>query len=249
LESGTPDIKISKDIEALSENFCTELISEINSLLLKNSKVNIALSGGGTPKATFRKLVSFKEKINWEKVNFFWGDERCVPPDDQQSNYGMAEKYLFARITIPPENVFRIKGENDPLDEAKRYSDVIRNNLSIHNNLPAFEIMLLGLGEDGHTASIFPDQMELLESDDVCEVAFHPATKQKRITITGRIINNSKRIYFLVAGKNKAAAVGGILNKEANYIQLPGYYIKPVNGKVTWFLDKEAASKLISKHD
>ena len=244
MESGTPNIKISKDIEALSENFCVELINEINSLLLKNSKVNIALSGGNTPKAIFQKVVSFKEKINWGKVNFFLGDERCVPPEDPESNYAMVEKYLFDHITIPSENIFRIKGERDPWDEAKRYSDVIRNNLSIHNNLPAFEIMLLGLGEDGHTASIFPDQMELLESDNVYEIAFHPTTKQKRITITGRIINNSKRIYFLVAGKNKAAAVRKILNKEGNYTQLPGYYIKPVNGKVTWFLDKEATSEI-----
>jgi 6-phosphogluconolactonase len=244
LESVIPNINISKDIEALSENFCTELINEINSLLLKNSKVNIALSGGRTPKTIFRKLVSFKEKINWEKVNFFWGDERCVHPDDSQSNYGMTKKYLFDHIKVPSENIFRIKGENDPWGETKRYSDVIRNNLSIHNNLPAYEIMLLGLGEDGHTVSIFPDQMELLESDNVCEVAFHPATKRERITITGRIINNSERIYFLVAGKNKAAAVGKILNKEGNYTELPGYYIKPVNGKVIWFVDKEAASEI-----
>jgi 6-phosphogluconolactonase len=107
--------------------------------------------------------------------------------------------------------------------------------------------MLLGLGEDGHTASIFPDQMELLESDKICEVAFHPTTKQKRITITGKVINNSRRIYFLVSGKNKASVVGKILNKGKNHVELPGSYIKPVDGEVIWFLDKEAASEINQK--
>lgn len=240
----TNNIRISQDIEALSENFCIELVNEINFQLVRNQKINIALSGGNTPKAVFQKLVSCKENINWKKIRFFWGDERCVPPDDPESNYGMTKKYLFDHIDIPYENIFRIKGENNPWDEAKRIADVIKNNLSMRINLPMFEIMLLGLGEDGHTASIFPDQVELFESANICEVALHPTTKQKRITITGRVINNSKRIYFLVAGKNKSATVGKIINKEGNYIELPGSYIKPVNGKVTWFLDKEAASEI-----
>lgn len=233
-----------KNIKTLSEDFCTEFVNEVNSQFLKKDKINIALSGGNTPKAIFQELVFFKGKINWQKIDLFWVDERCVPPDDPESNYGMTNKYLFNHIEIPSENIFRIKGENEPGEEAKRYSDVIKTNLVLVNNLPEFDIMLLGLGEDGHTASIFPDQMRLLESDKVCEVAFHPRTKQKRITITGRVINNSKRIYFLVTGRNKAIAVGKVLNKKENYEELPGYHIKAVDGEVTWFLDDEAAMKI-----
>ncbi len=107
--------------------------------------------------------------------------------------------------------------------------------------------MLLGLGEDGHTASIFPNQMELLRSDKVCEVAVHPESNQKRITVTGRVINNSQKIYFLVSGKSKSFAVGRILNNNGDYLKLPGAHIKPVDGEVNWFLDKEAASEIKNK--
>jgi len=242
------NIRVSDDAKILAKEFCGEVVDEINSALKVKNQINIALSGGNTPKLLFRELVvSYQEKLNWEKINIFWGDERCVPPDDSDSNYGMTKQYLLDNIQIPVENVYRIKGENNPDEEEKRYSDVISKILISVNNLPRFEIMLLGLGEDGHTASIFPDQMELLESDKVCEVALHPETKQKRITVTGRVINNSKKIYFLVSGKSKSFAVEKILNKKDDYLKLPGAHINPIDGKLLWFLDKEAASGINNK--
>ena len=242
------NFKIFNDSRTLSKEFSSELVNEIISQLEGKSKINIALSGGNTPKLIFTEIVnSYKEKIIWKKINLFWGDERCVPPDDAESNYGMTKTFLLDHIQIPQKNINRIKGENDPEEEAKRYSNVTLKNLALVNNLPQFDIILLGLGEDGHTASIFPNQMELLKSDKICEVAVHPETKQKRITVTGRVINNSKRIYFLVSGKSKSFAVGKILNRNDNYIKLPGAHIKPVNGELTWFLDKEAASEVNNK--
>lgn len=236
-------IKVSDNIQTLSKEFCSELVNQIDSFLKTNNKVNIALSGGNTPKLIFRVLVtSYKDKLNWKKINIYWGDERCVPPDDMESNYRMTKKFLLSRIQIPSENIFRIKGEGNPEQEAKRYSDVIKNNLPVKNSLQQFDIVLLGLGEDGHTASIFPDQMTLLKSEKICEVAVHPESKQKRITVTGRVINNSKKIYFLVAGKSKSFAVEKILNKTGDYLKLPGSHIKPFYGELSWFLDKEAAS-------
>ena len=237
------NIRVSDNIRTLAEEFCKELVNEINTQLKEKDKINIALSGGNTPKAIFKELAaSYKEKLNWEKINLFWGDERCVPPEDSESNYGMTKKHLLDYIKIPSKNINRILGENDPHGEAKRYSDIIRNSLDSVNNLPEFEIMLLGLGEDGHTVSIFPNQMELLGSDKICEVAFHPETKRRRITLSGNVINNSKKIYFLVSGKSKSFAVGEILNKKSDYLNLPAAHIKPVNGELIWFLDKEAAS-------
>ena len=238
-------IRISDNIQTLSKEFCSELVNHINSLLKTKTKINIALSGGNTPKLIFRVLAtSYKEKLNWGKINLFWGDERCVPPDDKESNYRMTKKFLLDHVQVPSENIFRIKGEDDPDEEAKRYSDIIKNNLTNKNNLPQLDILLLGLGEDGHTASIFPNQMNLLESDNICEVAVHPESKQKRITLTGRVINNSKKIYFLVSGKSKSFVVGEIINKTGDYLQLPGEHISPFDGELTWFLDKGAASEI-----
>jgi 6-phosphogluconolactonase len=243
------NIRVFDNAQVLSKEFCKELVSQINLFLTKKSKVNIALSGGNTPKLIFQELVvSYKKKINWEKMNLFWGDERCVSPDDVESNYGMTKKYLLDQIQIPSENIFRIKGENNPIEEAKRYSRVVLENLALVNNLPQFDIILLGLGEDGHTASIFPNQMELLKSDKICEVAVHPELKQKRITLTGRVINNSKKIYFLVSGKNKSSAVGKILNQNEDYLRLPGAHIIPFDGELTLFLDREAALEISNKN-
>ena len=238
------DIRIFNDTNNLAESFSSEFISEVDHQLLNKERVNIALSGGSTPKFFFQKLVSLKDKFKWERIYFFWGDERCVPPDDPESNYGMAKEYLFDHIEIPGDNIKRIKGENNPNFEAKRYSEIIKKNIPEVNGLPCFEIMILGLGEDGHTASIFPDQMELLSSDDICTLASHPATKQNRITLTGKVINNSKKIFFLVTGKNKSSVVSEIINEKRNFLEYPAYHIKSLNGELVWFLDKEAASAL-----
>lgn len=236
------EIRIFNSVEELSEKFSSELVTEVHSKL----KTNIALSGGNTPKAVFNYIVSFyKEKLDWRKINLFWGDERCVPPDDPESNYGMTKKHLLDYINMPAENVHRIHGENDPEREAERYEGVLKVNLTRYNNIPGFDIIILGLGEDGHTASIFPDQMNLLITGKYCETAVHPGSKQKRITVTGRIINNSEKIYFLVTGKNKSIAADKIINKKNNYLKFPASHIKPVNGKVIWFLDRKAASGLI----
>jgi 6-phosphogluconolactonase len=232
---------VFKNIEELSADFCNNITQ------LTSGKENffLALSGGTTPKVIFQTLVrDFKKKIDWNKVHFFWGDERCVPPDHPESNYGMAKEYLLNHIDIPDENIHRIRGENNPVDEAESYSDKIKRYLPEVNGLPQFDAAMLGLGEDGHTASIFPDQLKLLSSDKICETAIHPSTKQKRITLTGKVINNSGEIYFLVTGKKKSIIVKKILNKKNNYLKFPASHINPFNGELFWFLGDEAASEL-----
>ncbi len=224
-----------KAMAAEFKKICDEVIS-------KKGKINIAISGGNTPKLLFEVLAeNYKNKIDWMNVNFYWVDERCVPPADPESNFGMTHKNLFSKVKIPEDNVYRILGENDPKDEAVRYSEVLKNNLEIKNNFPEFDLMLLGIGDDGHTASIFPDQMKLLNSQDVCAVATHPSSGQKRITLTGRVINNSKRVYFLVTGKSKSEVVKDILEKKNDYLKYPAAHIKPTDGDLNWYLDKEAA--------
>ena len=207
---------------------------------------DIALSGGNSPKGLFKKLSKkYKDDVPWERIHFWWGDERCVPPDDEQSNYKMTVDYLFSNIDIPENHIHRIRGEADPKKEAKRYSEELNTTLNSRGKDPVFDIILLGLGEDGHTASIFPDQLELFEHKENCAVTKHPLTGQQRITFTGNVLNNANQVFFLVTGEKKAMRVSEIMNDSEAAKLLPAYYISPTNGNLIWFLD-EAAASLIS---
>ncbi len=235
-------IDISKDIEELSEKFAEILINTINH---NKGQINIALSGGSTPKAVFDCLAKdYKEKIEWNKINFFWGDERCVPSDHPESNYLMAHNHLFSKIDINSKNIFKIDGSNNPKIEAENYSKIIRENVILRNNIPSFDLVMLGLGEDGHTASIFPDSISLINDKRICAVAKHPVTNQERITLTGTVINNSKRIVFLVIGASKSKIVDIILNKKEGFEKLPASFVNPTYGNLIWLIDKEAANFL-----
>ncbi len=227
--------------EELALGAAEELASEIRKKSGRKSGIALAISGGNTPRLLFSVLADkFRDMINWKKVILFWVDERCVSPDDPESNFGMTEKTLLRKIEIPSTNVFRMRGEDDPQHEAERYSGVISSNVQRSKGLPRFDIVLLGMGEDGHTASIFPGNEKLMSSDRICETAVHPVTKQKRITLTGKVINNAKSVYFLVAGKNKSGIVEEIYRNNAGVKKYPAARIKPVSGKTTWLLDNEA---------
>lgn len=232
-------INIYRDKHELAIAFCEELLK-----LRKNQEqFNIALSGGSTPKIIFEELSkNYKDKFDWNEIHFYWGDERCVPPDDTESNYGMTKKYLLDHINIPRENIHRIKGENDPVIEAERYSDEIKILVNSKNGLPNFDLVMLGLGEDGHTASIFPNQINLLHSEKICEVATHPSTGQKRITLTGKVINNSRAVTFLVTGERKSETLNKVLKEKDE--SLPATYIQPFNGSLKYFVDESAARLL-----
>jgi len=238
-------IKIFPTPQALAESLALELVNQIKESDISDYPFTIALSGGNTPKLLFSILGDqFADFANWNKVHFFWVDERCVPPDDSESNFGMTNEVFLSRIDIPQENIHRIKGEDDPVKEAERYSKEINKITVQRNGLPFFNVMLLGLGEDGHTASVFPGNEKLFLSDKICTTAIQPYTGQKRITITGRIINNSANLIFLVTGKNKAGIVNNIIGQGDNKKQFPASFVKPADGRVFWYLD-EAAGSLI----
>ena len=208
-------------------------------------RFDIALSGGNSPKGLFKKMSKkYRDLIPWDRIHFWWGDERCVSPHDAESNYRMTVDYLLSKINIPKENIHRIKGERNPDEEAKRYSEEITLNLNSRNDIPVFDLIILGMGSDGHTASIFPNQMELLNTEKICEVAQHPNSGQKRITLSGRVINNANRIFFLVTGENKAMRISEIMNDTDAAKQLPAYHISANSGRLIWFLDDAAASKI-----
>jgi 6-phosphogluconolactonase len=234
--------KIFPTSASLAEAFAKELLTRIKHAEQKNEFFTLVLSGGSTPNLLFSILADhFAASVDWRFVHIFWGDERCVPPTDKESNYGMAHHILINKIDIPDKNIHRIKGELNPGREASRYSKELIEFTRSRNELPMFDLILLGLGEDGHIASIFPNNLNLFQSDNICEVAQHPVTSQKRITLTGQVINNAESIVFLVTGKTKAKVVSDILNKRKASADYPAFKVVPEYGIIEWFLDEDAA--------
>jgi 6-phosphogluconolactonase len=167
-----------------------------------------------------------------------------VPPDNQESNFGKVHHQLFSYIEIPDKNIHRIKGENDPETEVLSYSSQIKESIPQRNNCPEFDIILLGMGDDGHIASIFPDQMSLLFIDQICSVAVHPQSKQKRVTLTGRVINNARKVCFLVTGLSKAERLSELFYLPEKSALLPAAHIHPFSGELIWLSDKSASRLL-----
>lgn len=240
------NINIYETPEKLAEELADQMMNWIGNH--PEPVFHLAVSGGKTPELLFKALSEkYTESALWNKVHFWWVDERMVPPDDPESNFGMVNRILFRQIPIPGENIHRIKGENNPSTEALDYSHQIQHQLTIQDGWPIFSLILLGMGEDGHTASIFPDQMHLLESDKICEVASHPQSGQKRLTFTAQTINHALKVCFLITGSNKAERLMEILTNHENAKLLPASHIHPLNNDLNWYLDEEAAHNFRNK--
>lgn len=204
---------------------------------------HIALSGGSTPKLLFELWGSqYLDRIDWSACHFWWGDERCVAPDHPDSNYKMAWDLFLSKLDIPANQIHRIQGEADPEREAKRYGDELAAHLPLSNGWPVFDLILLGMGEDGHTASIFPDQINLFYSPAYCVVASHPQSGQLRVSLTGGVLNQAQELAFLVTGAAKASVISTIFNQEEGCMDYPAALVK--NRELTWYLDAAAAGAL-----
>ena len=240
-------IKIFPSLENLSK-YSAEFLKRNINIILPDNYFSIALSGGSTPRQIFSYVAkNYSNDINWDRIKIFFGDERCVPPEDGESNFKMANDNLFKQIKIKSENIFRIRGEDSPAPEVLRYSEVLTNNVSLKNGIPQFDLIMLGLGEDGHTASIFPNQMDIFSSDNLFEKAIHPKSGQTRITITGSVINSAKLVVFVVTGKNKSKIVSELLSDKKTKSVYPASLVNPTNGKLVWILDDVAANLLDNK--
>lgn len=237
------EIKIYQNATDLSQGF-TEFIQN---LLTVYPYINLSLSGGTTPQVIFDYWAeNCKESIDWSRITFYWGDERCVPPEHPMSNFGVAKAKLFDKVpNIEYYSIKRIHGENEVEEEAEWYSRVLERRVMQRNNMPSFEITMLGLGDDGHTVSIFPNQIDLWNKDESVLIAEHPDTGMKRLTISGKVVNNSQYAVFLVMGKNKAEKVRDIIkNRKELKDKYPAAKVDPKYGYLYWFLDEEAASLL-----
>ena len=169
---------------------------------------HLAISGGDTPKNLFRLWVeAYKDKIDWKQLRFYWVDERCVPPADSESNYGQAKLLLFDPLQIPDEHIFRMKGEVDPVAEAARYATLLDKQLPKVNGLPRFDCIMLGVGGDMHTASIFPGNLALLTAKETVTTAAHPVSGQTRVTLTGPVLLNDTPLLIPVIGASKAPVI------------------------------------------
>ncbi|MFD3162983.1 6-phosphogluconolactonase [Herpetosiphon sp. NSE202] len=236
-------LQIAPSREELMILAADRLVAEAQTAIAERGRWIIALSGGSTPKALFELLASpqYLHKITWGRAFLFWGDERCVGPDDLQSNYRMTKIALIDHIPIPVANVLRIRGELASESAASLYAHEIKRIFGLaEGQLPQFDTMLLGLGNDGHTASLFPES-DILGRDDVLVAETWVAKlKQYRISLTAPVINNARSKLFLAAGADKANVIRELLEQTGNYQNYPASLIRNAD----WLIDQAAASQL-----
>lgn len=238
------EIRVFKDKHALAEAVKFDLVKLSRNQISPTRAFNLALAGGSTPRTIYRQWSTVKDDSFWGKVHFFWGDERCVPADHDDSNYKMAYESFLSGIEISENQIHRIHGEANPEAESLRYANEIKEHLPITKNLPQFDWILLGVGTDGHTASLFPNSEALEEKNSVCIIAKHPQTGQKRISLTLPVINNAKKITFLVTGDEKAEVVREILTNNGKSVNYPAAQVNPQSGILQWYVDEAAAGLL-----
>ncbi len=234
----------------LARRAAEEFVRLANLYVTENGRFSVVLSGGSTPKSLYALLATpeFCNSIRWSQVYLFWGDERCVPPDHPDSNYRMAHEALISKVPIPKENIFRMKGERSPQDAADEYEQELIKYFNLTEaTLPCFDLILLGLGEDGHTASLFPGSIALTETKHLVTAPYVEHLKTHRLTLTLPVLNNSAFIFFLVAGINKAPVLREVLQSESDDNDFPAQKIKPQRGELVWFVDKAAGPRFTSR--
>ncbi len=214
----------------------------------RDKTYSVALSGGSTPQRLFARLAAdpYRSQVDWSSVLIFWGDERAVPPDHSESNFRMAKENLLDRVPIPSEQIFRIEGERPAQEAAVRYEEVLHRAFSHKNEegVPRFDLILLGMGPDGHTASLFPETAVLEERKQWVAAPWVEKFHTHRITLTPPVFNAAKRVLFVVGGLDKDKAAEAVLEGPFQPNRYPAQIVNPGQGDVVWLLGREAASRL-----
>ncbi len=237
------EIRVLPDGDALATMAANTILELSKKAIQETGRFTIALSGGSTPKALFERLAAqYSQAIDWNHTFVFWGDERCVPPEDADSNYKMAQDTLLDHVPLPSLNIYRIKGELPPEDTASQYEETLRD--FFHNQVPNLDLILLGMGDDGHTASLFPGTSAVNEHIRWVVHNYVAAKQTWRITLTLPVINNAANVMFLVSGISKAQRLKQVLQGSYEKDQLPSQLIKPTNGNLIWGIDQAASSLL-----
>jgi 6-phosphogluconolactonase len=238
------EIIVSPDAEALAVEAAQHFSESAREAVDHRGRFSVALSGGSTPGSLYRLLAEepYRSQVPWQSVYLFWGDERCVPPGDVASNYRLAEEALIRHVPVPAENLFRIRGELSPDAAARNYDKVLQDFFC--GPRPRFDLVLLGLGGDGHTASLFPGSSSLQEATQLAVPvqAHYQDRPAGRVTLTLPAINSARHVLFLVQGEDKAKVVEAVLKgPEASF---PAQLVRPQAGQLTWLLDASASSLL-----
>jgi len=238
-----PEIRILKTAAELFEAAAAEFATQAAQAARTNGRFSVALSGGSTPK-TFYSLLATKPNIPWEEICFFWGDERHVPPDHPDSNYRMAHEALLSRVPVRPENIFRVHAEEkDAAAAALEYEQALKDFFHLlPGEFPRFDLIFLGVGPDGHAASLFPGTAALRENQRLVVANWVPKFDTYRITFTYPVLNAAACVVFLASGAEKATIVHEVLENSA--ADLPSQKMRPSNGKLIWLLDAPAAGSL-----
>ena len=249
MKSGNTGIEIVEDLPALSHRAAEILLGRIDKALFYKPHFSLALSGGSTPKTLYSLLAkdeNFKSRFSWHKVHFFWGDERHVPPDHPDSNFGLANEFMFAKAGVSPRNIHRVRAEAPDVNQAAtEYEQELQGFFGLKaGQLPVFDCILLGLGSDGHTASLFPRTRAIAEQKRLVTANRIEKLRTIRITLTVPVINNADLILFLVSGEDKAGVLKKVLEENQDSEMLPSQLIQPTRGHMLWLVDRAAAGRL-----
>jgi 6-phosphogluconolactonase len=242
------EIKILADAGAVSQAAAREFSRLARESISAKGEFSVALAGGSTPRAAYQLLAKEGQELPWEKIQVFFGDERAVPPDHADSNYGMARDTLLSHVPIPARNVHRMKGEVEAAAAAEQYEGVVRRHFGLGNGeMPRFDLIMLGMGDDGHTASLFPGSQALEETARLVTANWVEKFQQFRLTFTFPVLNNASEVMFLIAGPTKAKVIGEIFREPAPRGRYPVQNVMPTAGRLLWLLDRAAAQLLGSR--
>lgn len=240
-------VEIYPDADTLSHKAAEYIVRIANESTSTYGRFTIALSGGSTPKKTYALLASepYRSQIDWIRVEVFWSDERCVPPDNEESNYHMAEEVLLSKVPIPQSQVHRVPADQPDREVASEAYSLEMKRIFENNELPRFDLIQLGMGPEGHTASLFPHQASLQEGNRLVIPVAVPKPPPLRLTFTPPLLNAARHVLFLVTGSEKADAVHAVLEGEYDPDEYPAQIVRAPDGEVSWMLDTAAAAKLV----
>lgn len=239
-------IAIYPDTDTLSQEAAQYIVRIANESIADHRRFTIALSGGSTPKKLYGLLGNepYRSQIDWTAVDIFWSDERCVPPDNAESNYLMAQQVLLSKIPVPANQVHRMPADQADRDAASYTYTLEMQQIIGTDGVPSFDLIQLGMGPEGHTASLFPHQPSLHEQQRLVMPVTVPKPPPPRLTFTPRLLNAATHVLFLVTGTEKQDAVKAVLEGEFQPDEYPAQIVQPTKGEVTWMLDAAAAEKL-----
>ncbi|MGO9063077.1 MAG: 6-phosphogluconolactonase [Candidatus Binataceae bacterium] len=243
---GKPQIIVLDDSAALFVRAAEEIVHISGESICTHGQFSLALTGGNTPADVYSLIATrFHLSVDWNAVHLFWGDERCVPPDDPASNYAMVHRTMLSKLTLDPNQIHRMRGEDEPEQGAREYETELKEFFSLEEGeFPRFHLILLGLGDNVHIASLFPGHPAIHENERLAVAVEVDAPQRHRVTLTPPVLNNAARIMFIVSGQNKAEAVKLALEGPRDPDRYPAQIIDPGNGEVMWLLDRPAASLL-----